>query len=186
MEWAQVYRMTLSTRGYTLHNNAWSFEAHFTATLAGSVHDVREKLREIGIPYFQELIRERYGQDIPPEKIRGEFEQEEPALTPSPDISIVPIEMTYRGKVHDATELPTRTLPADIISGITEEQRYLQENFLSVDMDALKSAGVWNLPALPVSDWQGLTVGQAWREIWGGGRVGLRGFDPRYWRWLWA
>jgi hypothetical protein len=108
--------MTLSTRGYTLHKNAWGFEAHFTATLPGSIHNVREKLREIGIPYFQELIRERYGQDIPPEKIRGEFEREESALAPSPDIRIVPLEMTYRGKQHDATELPTRRLPADIIA----------------------------------------------------------------------
>ena len=116
MEWAKVYRMTLSTRGYTLHNNAWSFEAHFTATLPGNVHNVREKLREIGIRYFQELIRERYGQKIPAEKIRGEFEREEPALAPSPDIRIVPLEMTYRGKYHDATELPTRTLPADIVA----------------------------------------------------------------------
>jgi hypothetical protein len=108
--------MTLSTRGYTLHNNAWSFEAHFSATLAGSIHNVREKLREIGIPYFQELIRERYGQDIPEEKIRGEFEAEEPALAPSPHIRIVPLEMTYRGKVHEAVELPTRTLPADVVA----------------------------------------------------------------------
>lgn len=116
MEFARVYKMTLSTRGYTLNNNAWSFEAHFTATLAGSIHNVREKLREIGIPYFQELIRERYGQEIPDDKIRGEFEQEEPALAPSPHIRIVPLEMTYRGKYHDATELPTRTLPADIVA----------------------------------------------------------------------
>jgi hypothetical protein len=116
MESARVYRMSLSTRGYTLHNNAWGFEAHFTATLAGSIHNVREKLREIGIPYFQEMIRERYGQDIPEEKIRGEFQPEEPALSPSPHIRIVPLEMTYRGKVHGAIELPTRTLPADIVA----------------------------------------------------------------------
>jgi len=116
IEGARVYKMTLSTRGYTLKNNAWSFEAHFTATLAGSIHNVRDKLREIGIRYFQRLIRERYGQEIPAEKIRGEFEQEEPALAPSPDIRIVPLEMTYRGKYHVATELPARTLPADIVA----------------------------------------------------------------------
>jgi hypothetical protein len=111
-----VYHMTLSTRGYSLRRNAWSYEAHFTAALAGNVHNVRERLREIAVPYFQRLIRERYGQDIPLGKIRGEFEREEEALAPSPHIRVEPLEITYRGKMHHATKLPTRMLPSDIVT----------------------------------------------------------------------
>jgi hypothetical protein len=109
-----VYRMTLSTRGYSLGENAWSYEAHFTAALPGSIHKVREELRAIGIPYFQRLIRERYGQRIPLERIRGEFEREEQALSPSSEIRVEPIEITYRGKMHHATKLPVLTLSADL------------------------------------------------------------------------
>jgi hypothetical protein len=116
MEQVRVYHMTLSTRGYSLRQNAWSYEAHFTAALAGNVHNIREKLRALAIPYFQRLIRERYGQDIPPEKIRGEFEREEQALAPSPHIRIEPLEITYRGKMRHATKLPTLTLPSDIVA----------------------------------------------------------------------
>jgi hypothetical protein len=105
--------MTLSTRGYSLGENAWSYEAHFTAALPGSIHKVREELRAIGIPFFQRLIGERYGQHIPLEKIRGEFEREEQALAPSPEILIEPLEITYRGKMHHATKLPVLTLSSD-------------------------------------------------------------------------
>jgi hypothetical protein len=108
--------MTLSTRGYSLGENAWSYEAHFTAVVPGRVHHVREKLRSIGIPYFQRLVLERYGQHIPLEKIRGEFEAEEQALAPSPDIIVEPLEITYRGKMHHAKSLPTRRLPSDIVA----------------------------------------------------------------------
>jgi hypothetical protein len=116
MEQVRVYHMTLSTRGYSLRQNAWSYEAHFTAALVGNVHNVREKLRSIAFPYFQRLIRERYGQDIPLGKIRGEFEREEMALAPSPHIRVEPLEITYRGKMHYATKLPTLTLPSDIVA----------------------------------------------------------------------
>ncbi len=108
--------MTLSTRGYSLGENAWSYEAHFTATLPGRIHEVREELRAIGIPYFQRLIRQRYRQHIPLDRIRGEFEGEEQALAPSPHIRIEPLEITYRGKMHHAIRLPALTLPSDIVA----------------------------------------------------------------------
>jgi hypothetical protein len=107
--------MTLSTRGYSLGENAWSYEAHLTAALPGSIHKVREELRAVGILYFQRLILERYGQHIPLDKISGEFEREEQALAPSADIRIEPLEITYRGKVHQATRLPTVILPSDVV-----------------------------------------------------------------------
>jgi hypothetical protein len=108
--------MTLATRGYTPNRNAWRFEAHFTATLAGSIHSVREQLRTLGISYFKDLIRERYGEEVPEDKIRGDFEPEDPALAPSPHITITPLEMTFQGKNKDAITLPTRTIPADIVA----------------------------------------------------------------------
>jgi hypothetical protein len=116
MEQVRVYHITLSTRGYGLGENAWSYEAHFTAALPGNIHNVREKLRAIAFPYFQRLVQERYGQHISLEKIRGEFEREERALGPSADIRVEPLEITYRGKTHRAIQLPTRRLPSDIVA----------------------------------------------------------------------
>lgn len=116
MEQVRVYHLTISTRGYSLGENAWSYEAHFTATLPGGIHQVREKLRAIAFPYFQRLVLERYGQHIPLDRIRGEFEREEQALAPSLDIRVEPLEITYRGKMHHATSMPIRRLPSDIVA----------------------------------------------------------------------
>jgi hypothetical protein len=116
MEQVRVYHLTLSTRGYSLGESAWSYEAHFTAALTGSIHNVREKLRAMAFPYFQRLVLERYGQHVPLDRIRGEFEREEQALAPSADITVEPLEITYRGKMHHATSLPTRRLPSDIVA----------------------------------------------------------------------
>jgi hypothetical protein len=80
MEQVRVYHLTLSTRGYSLGENAWSYEAHFTAALTGNIHNIREKLRAIAFPYFQRLVLERYGQHVPLDRIRGEFERKEQAL----------------------------------------------------------------------------------------------------------
>jgi hypothetical protein len=125
MEEVRVYRMTLSTRGYSLGKHAWSYEAHFTALLPGNVHNVREKLRAYFVPYFQRLVQERYGEDVPLVKIRGEFEREEPALSPSADITVEPYEITYRGRMHYATAVPIRRLPSDIIA--YDPDRYSDE-----------------------------------------------------------
>ena len=116
MEQVRVYHLTISTRGYSLGENAWSYEAHFTAALPGNMRKVREELRAIAFPYFQRLVLERYGQHVPLERIRGEFEREEQALAPTPDIRIEPLEISYRGKMHHATKLPIVTLPSDIVA----------------------------------------------------------------------
>jgi hypothetical protein len=116
MEQVRVYHLTISTRGYSLGENAWSYEAHFTAALLGGIHNAREKLRAIAFPYFQRLVMERYGQHIPLDRIRGEFEREEQALAPNPDIRVEPLEIAYRGKMHPAVELPTLTLPSDVVT----------------------------------------------------------------------
>jgi hypothetical protein len=116
VEQVRVYHLTLSTRGYSLGENAWSFEVHFTTALSGGIHNVREKLRALAFPYFQRLVLERYGQHIPLDRIRGEFEREEQALGPSADITVEPLEISYRGKMHHATSLPTQRLPSDIVA----------------------------------------------------------------------
>jgi hypothetical protein len=95
----------------------------------------------IAFPYFQRLIRERYGQDIPLGKIRGEFEREEQALAPSPHIRVEPLEITYRGKMHHATKLPTRTMPSDIVAydpeyDIDQDDAEEDEDFEEDDQDS--------------------------------------------------
>jgi len=98
-----------------------------TAVILGNVHDIREKLRAIGISYFQGLVLERYGRHNPLEKVRGEFEAEEPALAPNADILVELYEITYRGKVHHATQLLTRRLPSDIVA-YDPEPEYAETN----------------------------------------------------------
>jgi hypothetical protein len=102
--------MTLSTRGYSPIQNAWSFEGHYTAALSGDIGDVRVDLADFGIPHFRGAIMRRYGLRIPEDKIRVGWEREEPALASSPDVHVEFREMTYRGKQAYARRLPAETL----------------------------------------------------------------------------
>lgn len=110
MSVARVYHMTLATRGYSPSQNAWSFEAHYTAALSGDIGDVRVDLADFGIPHFRGAIMRRYGLRIPEGKIRVGWEREEPALASSPDVHVEFREMTYRGKQTYARRLPAETL----------------------------------------------------------------------------
>jgi len=110
MSVARVYRMTLATRGYSPSQNAWSFEAHYTAALPGDIGDVRVDLADFGIPHFRGAIMRRYGLRIPEGKIRVGWEREEPALASSPDVHVEFREMTYRGKQTYARRLPPQAL----------------------------------------------------------------------------
>ena len=110
---ARLYRMTLSTRGYSLGQNAWSFEAHYTAALPGDIGDVRVDLADFCIPHFRRAVLRRTGVRIPEGKIRVGWEREEPALTPSPDIHVEFREMTFRGKETHARRLPPEVLRYD-------------------------------------------------------------------------
>jgi hypothetical protein len=145
--------MTLSTRGYSLGENAWSYEAHFTAALLGGVHKVREGLRAICIPFFQRLIRERNGQRIPLDKIRGEFEREEPALAPSPEIRVEPLEITYRGKMHHAIKLPVLTLSTDLPAYDSEYDS--NESDMADDEDFERSEDDEDSRNFDEDDWEG-------------------------------
>ena len=110
MSSARVYRMTLSTRGYSLGQNAWSFEGHYTAALPGDIHKVRFDLADFCIPRFRRTVLRLAGQRISEDKIRVGWEREEPALAPSPDVHVEFREMTYRGKQTYARRLPAETL----------------------------------------------------------------------------
>jgi hypothetical protein len=110
MSVARVYHMTLATRGYSPSQNAWSFEAHYTAALSGDIGDVRLDLADFGVEHFRRAIMRRYGLRIPEGKIRVGWEREESALAPSPDVHVEFREMTYRGKQAYARRLPAEVL----------------------------------------------------------------------------
>lgn len=110
MSVARVYHMTLATRGYSPSQNAWSFEAHYTAALSGDIGDVRVDLADFCIPHFRGAIMRRYGLRIPESKVRVGWEREEPALASSPDVHVEFREMTYRGKQTYARRLPAEVL----------------------------------------------------------------------------
>jgi len=114
MSVARVYHMTLATRGYSPSQNAWSFEAHYTAALSGDIGDVRVDLADFGIPHFRGAIMRRYGLRIPEGRIRVGWEREEPALASSPDVHVEFREMTYRGKQAHARRLPSEVLRYDV------------------------------------------------------------------------
>jgi len=114
MSVARVYHMTLATRGYSPSQNAWSFEAHYTAALSGDIGDVRVDLADFGIPHFRGAIMRRYGLRIPESKVRVGWEREEPALSSSPDVHVEFREMTYRGKQAHARRLPAEVLRYDV------------------------------------------------------------------------
>jgi len=102
--------MTLSTRGYSPSQNAWSFEGHYTAAISGEIHDVRLDLADFCIPHFRRTVLRHTGQRISEDKIRVGWEREEPALAPSSDIRVEFREMSYRGKQIYARRLPAETL----------------------------------------------------------------------------
>jgi len=106
--------MTLATRGYSPSQNAWSFEAHYTAALSGDIGDVRVDLADFGIPHFRRAVLRHTGLRISDDKIRVGWEREEPALTPSPDIHVDFREMTYRGRQTHARRLPPEALRYDV------------------------------------------------------------------------
>jgi len=114
MSVTRVYHMTLATRGYSLGQNAWSFEAHYTAALSGNIHDVRLDFADFGVRHFRRTILRRYGLRIPEGNIRVGWEREEPALAPSRDVHVEFREMTYRGKQTYARRLPSEVLRYDV------------------------------------------------------------------------
>jgi hypothetical protein len=105
--------MTLSTRGYSLGQNAWSLEGHYTAALPGDIHDVRLDLADFCIPHFRRTVLRHTGQRISDDKIRVGWEREEPALTPSKEVHAEFREMSYRGKQTHARRLPPDVLRYD-------------------------------------------------------------------------
>ena len=108
---ARLFRTTLSMRGYTPRENAWSTEAHYTAASSGAVHDVREELREIAFSHFQRAIRRIYGMHVSRGQIKGRFELEQPALAPSDTIHVEMYEMIYRGRQDYSRKLASEEIP---------------------------------------------------------------------------
>ena len=72
---ARLFRMTIATHWYDQPaKRARSFEAHFKVARYGNISAVRRKLADKGVPFFQRVIRQRYGVTIPKGKMRVSFE----------------------------------------------------------------------------------------------------------------
>jgi hypothetical protein len=97
----------------TSNRGVLTVEAYFKAALEGSRHENRQELADIGIPFFQDQLRELYGISAPEDRIKVRFEREAPAQSPSAAIQVDFREMTYRGKEVSARALPSRTIPLD-------------------------------------------------------------------------
>ena len=108
-------------RGYTPQSNAWSAEAHYTTALPGSIHQNREQLRDFAIPHFQRVMRRHYGMYIPRAQIRGRFQREEPALSPSRTLHVDVLETVYRGRQHYDRYVASEDLPYYSSDEIGEE-----------------------------------------------------------------
>jgi hypothetical protein len=108
-------------RGYTPQSNAWSAEAHYTIALPGSIHQNREQLRDFAIPHFQRVMRRQYGMYIPRGEIRGRFQREELALSPSRTLHVDVLETVYRGRQHYDRYVASEDLPYYSSDEIGEE-----------------------------------------------------------------
>jgi hypothetical protein len=98
-------------RGYTPQSNAWSAEAHYTIALPGSIHQNRERLRDFAIPHFQRVMRRHYGMYLRRGEIRGRFQREEPALSPTRTLHVDVLETVYRGRQHYDRHVASANLP---------------------------------------------------------------------------
>jgi|GEM_PF-3434411 hypothetical protein len=108
-------------RGYTPQRNAWSAEAHYTTALSGNLHQNRERLRDFAFPHFQEAMRRHYGMYIPRGEIRGNWQLERPALSPSRTLHVDVLETVYRGRQHYDRHIASEDLPYYSSGEIDEE-----------------------------------------------------------------
>jgi hypothetical protein len=118
------YRMTAwygPAYDETSNRGVLTVEAYFKAALDGSRHENRKELADIGIPFFQDKLREWYEISTPEEKIKVRFERETPAQTASEAIQVDFREMTYRGKQVSARALPSQIIPLEDDQGYDPE-----------------------------------------------------------------
>jgi len=109
MSLIRTYRMTAATRWYDeLAGKARWFEAHFKVARYGSIHTVRRKLAERGVPFFQRIIQRSHGIWIPKHHIRVSFEREEPATKIESKMQIEMRRMEFRGKQREASRIPSK------------------------------------------------------------------------------
>jgi len=105
----RLYRMTVATQWYDklAEKERW-FEAHFKVARYGSIHTVRRKLAQRGVPFFQRTIQRSHGIWIPKHKIRISFEREEPATKIESKMQIEMRQMEFRGRQREASRMPSR------------------------------------------------------------------------------
>lgn len=100
MPQARQFDLVLTLRGYSPGQNAWNLEGHYLFASPGNLHNVRERLREIAFPHFQRAVQSLYGMHLALGQIRGRFQLEQLALSPSRTIHVDLVETVYRGKQH--------------------------------------------------------------------------------------
>jgi hypothetical protein len=107
----RLYRMTIATHWYDQPaKRARSFEGHFKVARYGNITTVRKKLADKGVPFFQRVIKQRYGVSIPGRKMRVSFEREEPAQKIDREVQVEFRGMEFRGKHYSAVSAPSRIL----------------------------------------------------------------------------
>ena len=100
--------MTIASRWYDeAAGKARLYEGHFKVARQGTIHTVRTKLAEKGVPFFQRTIWTRYHRWIPKSQIRIGYEREESAVKASPEVEVQFRDMEFRGKRYSAYPRPS-------------------------------------------------------------------------------
>jgi hypothetical protein len=133
--------MTLSLRGYTPGENAWTAEGHYSTASTGQIDEVREDLRDTAFPHFRSAIRRFYGIRISGGEIKAKLEPEQPALAPSDTVHVDILEMIYRGKQHYSRQLASEDIPfktyEELLSKSTGSLPYRHQIQLNAITEAL-------------------------------------------------
>jgi hypothetical protein len=107
----RLFKTSVWMRGYSPGENAWKADGHYTVASSGSIHEVREGLREIAFKHFQNAIRRFYGMRISSGEIKGKTELEQPAFSPSDTVHVEIYETIYHGRQHYERLLASEDIP---------------------------------------------------------------------------
>lgn len=107
---------------------AHSLETHFQVTLAGGIHENRQRLGAFAVEVYQQKAKELYGIDFPPNQVKVRFEAEELAFEVSPDATVDVLSMIYIGKQIQAQRFPTETIKLPFEVRTEEQFRVRRDN----------------------------------------------------------
>ncbi len=119
--------------GYAEGKYVWQLEGDYKLAAVGSIHGLRERLRESAIPHFQRVLRRRYGMRVEAEQIIGRFQSEQQALAKNPFIFVELTEIIYRGRQHYARRIGTERLRFFRYDPEPEDRNEIDEAYGSED-----------------------------------------------------